>query len=232
MNDPTPDKTMTAHTIDIPSSFPTMQTMTRFATSTSESADTEVDALELTRIVDRFKDPIVNYVTRLVGQRERAEDVAQETFVRFYQHRHRYREAGALQAYLFRIATNLVRTEERRRKRWRILEPIFSYGGRSHDGVHSHERPPTRDPERSSLASEEHQVVTRAIAGLDITFRAPLVLREIEGLSYREIADALDLAEGTVKSRLHRARDLLKAALEPYWQGQSEQEHDAPTDSE
>ena len=198
--------------------FPTMQTMTRLATSTStRAAAGELDTHDFSRIVDRFKDPIVNYVTRLVGQRERAEDVAQETFVRFYQHRHKYRELGSLQAYLFRIATNLVRSEERRRKRWRILEPIFSYGGRSHNGVHSPSSPPSPDPERSSLASEEHQVVTRASAQLDITFRAPLVLREIEGLSYREIADALELAEGTVKSRLHRARELLKDALEPYW---------------
>lgn len=205
-----------AHTLQ------TMQTMTRLASSTTSQsaalgADLAMNLEDFTRIVDRFKDPIVNYVTRLVGQRERAEDVAQETFVRFYQHRHKYREVGSLQAYLFRIATNLVRSEERRRKRWRILEPIFSYGGRSHDGVHSPSSPPMPDPERSSLALEEHQVVTRAIAGLDITFRAPLVLREIEGLSYREIAEALDLAEGTVKSRLHRARELLKEALEPYW---------------
>jgi RNA polymerase sigma-70 factor (ECF subfamily) len=200
--------------------YRTMQTMTRSASSTTaHSAAVELDVESFSRIVDRFKDPIVNYVTRLVGQRERAEDVAQETFVRFYQHRHKYQELGSLQAYLFRIATNLVRSQERRRRRWRILEPIFSYGGRSHDGVHSPASPQEPDPERSSLASEEHRVVTRAIASLDIALRAPLVLREIEGLSYREIADALELAEGTVKSRLHRARELLKDALAPYWNG-------------
>ncbi|MDA8020284.1 MAG: sigma-70 family RNA polymerase sigma factor [Thermoanaerobaculia bacterium] len=198
--------------------------MTRLASSTTTHTDAAViDAHEFACIVDRFKDPIVNYVARLVGQRERAEDVAQETFVRFYQHRHKYRELGSLQAYLFRIATNLVRSEERRRKRWRLLEPIFSYGGRSHDGVHSSASPPQPDPERSSLASEEHRVVTRAIAELDITFRAPLVLREIEGLSYREIAEALEIAEGTVKSRLHRARELLKDSLEPFWQADADE---------
>lgn len=226
-------QTLQSHTLQ---NFPTMQTMTRLATSTStRTAAGEIDTLDFTRIVDRFKDPIVNYVTRLVGQRERAEDVAQETFVRFYQNRHKYREVGSLQAYLFRIATNLVRSEERRRKRWRILEPIFSYGGRSHDGVHSPSSPPIPNPERSSLASEEHRMVTRAISELDITFRAPLVLREIEGLSYREIAEALDLAEGTVKSRLHRARELLKEALEPYWNQDgclSEDNHSEDTNSE
>ncbi|MEM8997275.1 MAG: sigma-70 family RNA polymerase sigma factor, partial [Acidobacteriota bacterium] len=61
--------------------------------------------------------------------------------------------------------------------------------------------------------------VTAAIARLDLHYRAPLVLREIEGLSYQEIADVLELSEGTVKSRLHRAREQLKTLLEPYWKG-------------
>lgn len=189
------------------------------ARGSAARAGERAEMAAFTRVVDRYKDPIVNYVTRLVGERSRAEDVAQETFVRFYRHRDRYREEGALQAYLFRIATNLVRSQERRKKRWRLLEPIFSRGGESHDGVHTADRPPVRDPESRTLASEEHRVVTRAIAGLDLPFRAPLVLREIEGLSYREIADTLEIAEGTVKSRLHRAREMLKDALTPYWKG-------------
>ncbi|MEM1182329.1 MAG: sigma-70 family RNA polymerase sigma factor [Acidobacteriota bacterium] len=171
------------------------------------------------RAVDRYKDRIVNYLTRLTGRRERAEDVAQEAFIRFYQNRHRYREEGTLQAYLFRIATNLVRSEERRKKRWRLLEPIFSRGGSSPDGVHCAENPHEQGPHGRAVASEEQRQVTAAIAQLDLHYRAPLVLREIEGLSYHEIADVLGLSEGTVKSRLHRAREQLKTLLEPYWKG-------------
>ena len=178
-----------------------------------------LDPESFTALVNRYKNQIVNYLTRLTGERERAEDVAQETFVRFYQNLHSYREEGNVAAYLFRIATNLVRSEERRKKRWRLLEPMFSKGGRSADGVHTVETPPTPGPQKQLLASEAHLHVTRAIAELDIHFRAPLVLREIEGLSYREIAEVLDLNEGTVKSRLHRAKDLLKQKLEPYWKG-------------
>ena len=63
------------------------------------------------------------------------------------------------------------------------------------------------------------EFVEARTAGLDLRFRAPLVLREIEGLSYREIATALGVSEGTVKSRLHRAREMLKTRLEPYWNG-------------
>ena len=178
-----------------------------------------LDPDSFARLVELHKNQMVNYLTRLTGERERAEDVAQETFVRFYQNRHRYQEEGNIKAYLFRIATNLVRSEERRKKRWRILEPMFSKGGRSSDGVHTADEPPSPGPQGELLASEAHLQVTRAIAELDIHFRVPLVLREIEGLSYREIADVLDLSEGTVKSRLFRARDLLKQKLEPYWKG-------------
>ncbi|MEM1201865.1 MAG: sigma-70 family RNA polymerase sigma factor [Acidobacteriota bacterium] len=196
--------------------MPTMEAeITPHPAAAAVAAELDRDAFG--RIVEQYKDRMVNYLTRLTGERERAEDVAQETFVRFYQHRDRYRDEGTLAAYLFRIATNLVRSEERRRSRWRLLVPMWSRGGTSPDGVHTVDSPPTPDPQRSTLASEEHLMVTRAIAALDLTLRAPLVLREIEGLSYRDIAEVLGLAEGTVKSRLHRARELLKEALAPYW---------------
>ncbi|MEM9558345.1 MAG: sigma-70 family RNA polymerase sigma factor [Acidobacteriota bacterium] len=171
------------------------------------------------RLVDEYKDRIVNYATRLTGDRERAEDVAQETFVRFYRHRARYREEGTVAAYLYRIATNLVRDEGRRRSRWLRLQPFL--GGRGDTAVAEPAPRPAPDPRSQALAEETRRQVTRAIASLEIHYRAPLVLREIEGLSYREIADTLGCAEGTVKSRLHKARSLLKEKLTPYWNGRS-----------
>ncbi len=169
------------------------------------------DADAFAELVDRHKDQMVNYLARLTGCRDRAEDIAQETFVRFYRQIHRYREEGTLSAYLFRIATNLVRSEERRKRRWRLLQPILSDNRFTSDGPAS--------PQADALASEEHRQVTRALASLDVVYRAPLVMREIEGLSYQEIATALDCSEGTVKSRLHRGRQRLKQQLTPYWQG-------------
>ncbi len=162
------------------------------------------------RVVDGHKDQMVNYLTRLTGCRDRAEDLAQETFVRFYKHAHRYREEGTLSAYLFRIATNLVRSEERRKRRWQMLQPLFKH---SRWGGEDNQPSPHAD----ALASEEHGQVTQAIASLNVLYRAPLVLREIEGLSYLEIATALGCSEGTVKSRLHRGRLQLKEKLAPYW---------------
>ena len=175
------------------------------------------DAEAFGELVDRHKNAMVNYLCRLTGCRERAEDYAQETFVRFYQGLDRYREQGNLTAYLFRIATNLVRSDERRKKRWQLLQPfLFSANGRG--GQLPSENGSRQDsPQESLLASEERRQVTRALADLDLTYQVPLVLREIEGHSYQEIAEVLGVSEGTVKSRLHRGRHLLKEKLTPYW---------------
>lgn len=170
------------------------------------------------QLVERHKGLVVHYLLRLTGCRARAEDLAQETFVRFYLQLARYQDQGTLVAYLLRIATNLVRSEERRAKRWRLLEPILRTTiRRSGD--------PT--PQAEAMADEARQMVTRAIADLDLHYRAPLVLREIEGRSYQEIAETLGCSEGTVKSRLHRAREQLRRRLAPYWNGETG--HDAST---
>lgn len=160
------------------------------------------------RLVDRYKNPMVAYLARLTGCRERAEDFAQETFVRFYQQLDRYREKGNLTAYLFRIATNLVVSDARRQRRWRLLAPFLGPANGHGKG-----------PREELLAGEEQRQVSRALADLDLLYRAPLVLREIEGRSYLEIAEVLGVSEGTVKSRLHRGRHLLKEKLAPYWNG-------------
>lgn len=168
------------------------------------------DEAAFRQLVERHQDLLINYTTRMLGCRSLAEDVAQETFVRFYRHLDRYRDEGNLKAYLLRIATNLVRSRERRKRRWRSLLPSFI-----DDTIR--EQP---SPQRHALGREAHRALTQAIRSLDLRYRAPLVMREVEGLTYREIATALGISEGTVKSRLHRARTLLKASLAPYLEGE------------
>jgi RNA polymerase sigma-70 factor (ECF subfamily) len=160
------------------------------------------------RLVDRHKDAVVNYLTRLCGDRDRAEDLAQDAFLRLFRAADGYREQGFLRAYLFRIATNLVRSEERRERRLRLLLPFL--GGRDH-----------AEPSAASgmLLQEMHRQVAGAVAGLPLRFRVPLVLHEIEGWSYADIAQELRCREGTVKSRIFRGRQQLKQRLEPYWNG-------------
>jgi RNA polymerase sigma-70 factor (ECF subfamily) len=159
-------------------------------------------------LVDRHKDAVVNYLTRLTGNRDRAEDLAQETFLRLFRSAGAYTEQGLLRAYLFRIATNLVRSEERREKRLRLLMP-FLRGGR-----HSEPSAPS-----GLLRRELHREVSSAVAQLPLRYRVPLVLHEIEGWAYADIARELGCREGTVKSRIHRGRQQLKERLAPYWNG-------------
>jgi RNA polymerase sigma-70 factor (ECF subfamily) len=162
-------------------------------------------------LVSRYEGTVVNYLTRLTRDRGRAEELAQEAFLRLYERASGYQERGQLLPYLLRIATNLLRSEERRNRRWRTLAQLV--------GTPVATVEPS--PQRQLLSGEATRVVEAALGELPLRYRAPLVLREIEGLSYREIADALGCREGTVKSRINRARERLKTLLEPYWRGTS-----------
>jgi RNA polymerase sigma-70 factor (ECF subfamily) len=162
-------------------------------------------------LVRRYESAVVNYLTRLTRDRGRAEELAQEAFLRLYERASRYQERGQLLPYVLRIATNLLRSEERRFRRWRTLSRV----------VGSTPSVPEPSQERRLLSGEATRVVEEALAALPLRYRSPLVLREIEGLSYREIAVALGCREGTVTSRINRARERLKVLLEPYWRGDS-----------
>lgn len=159
-------------------------------------------------LVDRHKDAVVSYLTRLTNDRDRAEDLGQETFLRLFRAARDYTEQGYLRAYLLRIGTNLVRSEERRARRLRLLLPFL------HREEHAEPAAPS-----GLLRRELHREVSEAVAKLPLRYRVPLVLHEIEGWSYVDIAQELGCREGTVKSRVHRGRLKLKEWLEPYWNG-------------
>lgn len=159
-------------------------------------------------LVERHKDAVVNYLTRLTGDRDRAEDLAQESFLRLFRSAGGYTEQGLLRAYLFRIATNLVRSAERRERTWRLLLPFL--------GKEEHTEPAAPS---GLLRQELGREVAAAVAKLPLRYRVPLVLHEIEGWAYSEIARELGCREGTVKSRIHRGRLHLKERLAPYWNG-------------
>jgi RNA polymerase sigma-70 factor (ECF subfamily) len=170
------------------------------------------DAAALTCLVDRYKDPLVNYLTRLSGSRDRAEDLAQDTFVRLLERSAGYVEQGKLRPYLYRIATNLVRTGQRREQRWRLLQPRLAAG----NGTGSEPR---------QLAALERRELGRILASnlqrVPLRYRVPLLLRDVEDWSYSEIADLLDCKAGTVKSRIHRGREALRRLVAPYWNGET-----------
>jgi RNA polymerase sigma-70 factor (ECF subfamily) len=166
------------------------------------------DRQAFARLVDRHKDAVVGYLARLTGNRDRAEDLAQETFLRLYRSASGYEERGFLRAFLFRIATNLLRSEERRERRMRLLAPFL---------VLDREEAPVA-PLRL-LRAEVQREVSSAIAKLPLSYRVPLVLHELEGWSYADIAAELSCREGTVKSRIFRGRERLRRSLESYWHG-------------
>ncbi|MCB9681321.1 MAG: sigma-70 family RNA polymerase sigma factor [Alphaproteobacteria bacterium] len=159
-------------------------------------------------LVDRHKDGLVSYLTMLTGNRVSAEDLAQEAFVRAFTKCHQYVESGRFAAWLYRIATNQLRSEARRRKRW--LERVdrvrvwISTGGE-------------RAPDADLQGSEEQVAVQRALQRLPEDYKAAIVLREIEGWSYAEIASTLDIPEATARSRVHRGKALLRTHLEGFW---------------
>jgi RNA polymerase sigma-70 factor (ECF subfamily) len=167
------------------------------------------DLEALGALVDRHKDAMINYLARLSGSRDRGEELAQEAFLRLYQAAPAYREEGKLLPYLYRIATNLLRGEERRERRRRVLLAAFSRNG--HD--------PEPGAQARLLRVELQRQVARALHAVPLRYRVPLVLHGVEGWSYQAISEFLGCREGTVKSRIHRGRELVRRRLEPYRNG-------------
>ncbi|RMG44726.1 MAG: sigma-70 family RNA polymerase sigma factor [Acidobacteria bacterium] len=163
-------------------------------------------------LVDRHKDALVGYLTRMSGSHAMAEDLAQETFLAFYRHLPRYREDGRLRAFLFTIATNLLRSAERRERRRRLLgaspEPAPEEGGPS-GGINGRRA----GPEDAVYRTELRKRLSAALAGLPMRYRVPVVLHDVMGWSHAEIAGLLGTREGTVKSRIFRGRERLRAEL-------------------
>ena len=161
-------------------------------------------------LVERHQRPLTAYLGRLCGSGDRAEELAQECFVRLFQAAAGYRDEGRFLPYLFRIGTNLVRSEERRGRRWRLLLPLFANGNGHHAPALG---------EASVLRDELQQRVRRELQRLPFGYRVPLVLFEIEEWSHDDIARLLGCRRGTVKSRIHRGRQRLRRALAPYLNG-------------
>ncbi len=167
-------------------------------------------------IVRRYRNPITNYLYRFLNDYEEAVDLAQETFVRVYFALERYHTDYAFSTYIYRIATNLAISELRKRKRRKLvsLTGFFQYDGEDSQDFN----PPDEKllPDQDLIENEQSRTIARAIATLPEKYRAPIVLRDVEGKTYDEIAAILALGLGTTKSRISRARKLLKEKLKNY----------------
>ncbi len=158
------------------------------------------------QIVREHSARVYRLAYRLTGNRQDAEDLTQETFVRVFRSLHTY-SPGTFEGWLHRITTNLFLDGARRRQRVRI-EPIGDDSERwsSPDALAT--------PEHAYEAGNLDHDVQRALDELPPEYRAAVVLCDIEGLSYEEIAVTLGIKLGTVRSRIHRARARLRRSLE------------------
>jgi RNA polymerase sigma-70 factor (ECF subfamily) len=175
------------------------------------------DETAFQELVRRYRNPITNFVYRMLNDYDRAVDLAQETFVRVYMSAERYQANYSFSTYIYRIASNLAISDLRQRKRRRLV-PIPSFFS-DKDGTEMEvELPDERQimPDEAMIEDERRRAVSRAIASLPEKYRAAVVLRDIEGKSYEEISAVLGLSDGTVKSRINRARNLLKEKLRDY----------------
>lgn len=162
-------------------------------------------------LVHRHQTRVFRFLVRMLGDPADAEDVAQETFLALHRHGHRFRGEARFSTFVYRVAANGARN--RMRTLGRYGERLRRLA-RRHEG--GHDLPPApRDPQSSAELSEAGRAVQRALLELPVRLRLPLVLYDVEGLAYAEIARTLELAEGTVKSRIHRARGLLRERLRP-----------------
>lgn len=175
-------------------------------------ATTKGDEEAFAEIVRRYRNPITNYLYRFLNDYEEAIDLAQETFVRVYFAAERYHTEFAFSTYIYRIASNLAISEIRKRKRRKMLSltGLFQPGEESADFQPADDR---QLQDAGLIENEQSAIIGKAIAALPVKYKAPIILRDIEGKSYDEIAEILKLGLGTTKSRISRARALLKEKL-------------------
>src|SRR5687767_7128235 len=176
------------------------------------------DETAFAEIMARYRNPLTNYLYRFLNDYEEAVDLAQETFVRVYFALDRYHTQYAFSTYIYRIATNLAISEIRRRKRRKLLSLTGLFQGETDDPTEFQPTDQKALPDKDLIDDEQGRVIARAIAALPPKYRLPVILRDIEGKSYEEIAGILELGLGTTKSRISRARALLKEKLKKYFE--------------
>lgn len=167
------------------------------------------DEAAFASLVHRHERRVFGLLMRMLGSRQEAEDVAQETFLNLHRHGHRFRREARFSTFVYRVAVNAALNRRRSLGRRRARLENLSQRQQAGDDLPS----APRGPEDAAAGEQVRERVQEEIQRLSPALRAPLVLYDIEGLPYSEIAEVLGLAEGTVKSRIHRARQGLREAL-------------------
>jgi RNA polymerase sigma-70 factor, ECF subfamily len=193
-------------------------------TSEDETEETKFVARLVARDESAFNELVVAYerrvfalVFRMIGRREEAEDLAQEVFVQVFKAIDQFRGESKLSTWIFRIAVNLCKNRAKylSRRRAGEQEDVHEMADRmSGEGGKGVTVGDISRPDEILEGVQLERIVKRAIAEVDADFREVLILRDVEDMSYDEIAQVTGLPEGTVKSRIFRARTQLRALVE------------------
>lgn len=161
------------------------------------------DMVAFNAMVDRYKKRLMNVIGRMLSSTEEAEDVVQETFIRVYQHRQSFNFQHCFSTWIYTIALNLARNELRKRKKFKFLEISDMQGNEAEIAVNP------------DLPNNFPKALERAVKDLPEKYRSAFILRDVQELPYNEVAVVLDVPLGTVKSRVNRARQMLRERLKP-----------------
>jgi len=187
--------------------------------------DRSEEAYEL--LVSRFQQPVYNLVYRLLADPGESCDVVQEVFLKIFRNIGTFRSQSSLKTWIYRIAVNEVHNYRRwffRHRRQEVVLEDESQGGKNFgDTVPDR----GRSPYECALDGEKRVMIEQALARINPMFRAAVVLRDVEDLSYEEIADILNISLGTVKSRITRGRDAMRRQLEGRLDPETELQWDA-----
>ena len=167
-------------------------------------------------VINEYMQPLYGHALRLTGNPHDASDLVQATFERAFRAFHQYKPGTNLKAWLFRIQSNAFINDYRKKQRQpRLAESDMVEDWQMHQ-AESHTSTGLQSAEDTLLASLPDQAIIEALDSLSDDYRQAVLLADVEGLRYREIADIMDTPVGTVMSRLHRGRRLLRIALEDY----------------
>ena len=163
-------------------------------------------------LVRRYRDRLMTFVFRFLGDMELSEDIVQDTMIKLYTHKHYYKEIAKFSTWIYTIAGNLAKTELRKRKRRKVT--LLS---QMNTDDRKYEIPSTELQSEDIVQGEyTERYIQKAILQLPLHFRTVVILRDIQELSYEEISNIVNVPLGTVKSRINRARLQLQQTLKEY----------------
>lgn len=164
-------------------------------------------------LIARYEQPVYGLVFRLLGNQPDACDVAQEVFLKVFRNVRSFREQSSLRTWIYRIAVNEANNHRRWFARHCRREVSIENDRDEHGRTVEYATDPGRSPFEQALNSENRTLIERALTKINPIFRTAVVLRDIQNLSYEEIAEILQVSLGTVKSRILRGREALRREL-------------------